>query len=95
MVAAAASLPAVIVLAFMLAQGGRVMNIEPVATVRLLFSLVPLMILAVTVAHTGTMPKGMVTAFGTAMVGLTLWGAFEAAVSLYEALTTASGARSR
>jgi diguanylate cyclase (GGDEF)-like protein len=82
--AAAALLPGVIVLAFMLAQGGGVTGVQPVAAVRLVFILVPLMMLAVTVAHTGTTSKGMVTAFGTAMVGLALWSAFEAATSLYE-----------
>ncbi len=60
-------------------------GIQPVAVVRLLFTLVPLMMLVVTAAGASRMSKRMAVAFSVAMVGLTLWGTFEAATSLYEA----------
>ena len=58
--------------------------IQPIATVRLLFTMVPLLMLLVTAAGATRMPRRMAIAFSTAMVGLTLWSAFEAATSLYE-----------
>lgn len=59
-------------------------GLQPVAGVRLLFTMVPLLMLLVTAAGATRMPRRIAIAFSTAMVGLTLWGAFEAAASLYE-----------